>query len=71
MGVNLVSLRSIPESPGASGLRVRPFGSFDRPGRRSAPSRRDLIVITYKHRDQGAKKHKNTQIRSNSQQNLL
>ena len=55
MGVNLVSLRSIPESPGAFGLRVRPFGSFDRPGRRSAPSRRDLIVITYKDRDQSAK----------------
>ena len=57
-GVNLVSLRSTPESPGASSLRVRPSGSSDRPGRRLAPSRRDLFVITYKYRGQSANMHK-------------
>ena len=65
MCVNLVSLRSAPESPGASGLRVRPSGSSDRPGHRPAPSHRDLFVIMYNYRDQSAKVHKTAQIISN------
>ena len=51
MGVTLVTLRSTPESPGASDLRVRPSGSSDRPGRRLVSSRRDLFVVTYNYRD--------------------
>ena len=66
--MNLIGLRSLPGPPGASGLRVRPSrssgcrgspsGSSGRPGRRSTPSRQDLIVITYKYRGQSARMHK-------------
>ena len=81
MGVNLIGLHSLPGPPGASGLRVRPSGSpgcrgspsgsSGRPGRRSTPSHQDLIVITYKHKDQSARMHKSAQIISNSQKNLF
>ena len=71
MGVNLVSPRSTPESPGASDLRVRPSGSAGCSERQSTSSHQDLVVITYKHKDQSARMHKTAQIRSNSQQNLF
>ena len=68
MGMNLIGLRSLPGPPGPSGLRVRPSGSSGcrgspsgssgRPGRRSTPSRQDLVVITYKYRGQSAILHK-------------
>ena len=66
--MNLIGLRSLPGPPGASGLRVRPSGfsgcrgspsgSSGRPGRQSTPPGQDLIVITYKYRDQSARMHK-------------
>ena len=81
MGVNLIGLRSLPCLSRASSLRVRPSGSFGcrgstsgssgRPGRRSTSSHQDLVVITYKHKDQSARMHKTAQIRSNSQQNIF
>jgi len=76
MGVNLVVSRSLPGSPGASSRPVHPpgpsgrvgssSGSSGRPGCWSTPSRRVLIVNTYKHRGQNAKVHKTAQIRSKS-----
>ena len=81
MGMNLIGLRGLPQSltssgrpvrsSGSSGCRGSTSGSSGRPGRRSTPSRQDLVVITFKHKDQSAKKHKSTQIRSNSQQYLF
>ena len=71
MGMNLIGLHSLPGPLGASGLRVHPSGSSGRPGRRSTPPHQDLIVITYKYKDQSARMHKTDQIRSNSQQNLF
>ena len=71
MGVNLIGVRSLPSPPEASGPRVHPSGSSGHLDHRSTPFRRDLVVITYKHKDQSAKMHKNAQIRSNSQQNLF
>ena len=53
--MNLRVLRGLPGSPGTSGLLVRPSGFSGRLGRRSASFRRDLIVITYKHRGQSEK----------------
>ena len=77
MGVNLIVLRNLSGSLRSSGPPVRPprssrhwgspSGSSGRPGRRSTPSHQDLIVITYKHKDQSARMHKSAQIRSNSQ----
>ena len=74
MGVNLIVLRNLSGSSRSSGPPVRPprssrhwgspSGSSGRPGRRSTPPRRDLIVNTYKHRGQSARMHKTTQIRS-------
>ena len=60
MGVNLIGLRSLPGTLGASGLRVRPSGSSGRLGRRSTPPCRDLIVNAYNYRDQSAKMHTTT-----------
>ena len=58
MGVNLIGLRSLPGPPEASGPRVHPSGSSGRLGHRSTPFRWDLVVITYKHKDQRARMHK-------------
>ena len=56
--MNLRVLRGLPGSPGTSGLLVRPSGFSGRLGRRSTPSRQDLVVITYKYMGQSAKMHK-------------
>ena len=53
--MNLRVLHGLPSSPGTSGLLVRPSGFSGRLGRRSDSFRRDLIVITYKHRGQSEK----------------
>ena len=68
MGVDLIGLRGLPWSlmssgcpvrpSGSSGCRGSPSGSSGRPGRRSTPSRQDLVVITYKYMGQSAKMHK-------------
>ena len=81
MGVNLIGLRNLPRSLTSSGRPVRPSGSSGCRGspsgsagcseRRSTSPHQDLVAITYKHKDQSAKMHKNAQIRSNSQQNLF
>ena len=71
MGMNLIGLRSLPGPPGTSGLRVRPSGSSGRPGRRSAPPRQNLIIITYKYRGARCKNAQNRIKKSNSQQNLF
>ena len=79
MGVNLTT-RNHHDLPGASSpghpsgssqRRENPPGSSGSPSSRLTPSRRGLIVITYKDRGQSAKMHKTVQIRSNSQPNLL
>jgi len=64
----LIGLRSLPWSltpssrpvrpSGSSGCRGSPSGSSGRPGRRSTPPHQDLIVITYKYKDQSARMHK-------------
>ena len=66
--MNLIGLRGFPWSLTSSGRPVRPSGSFGcrgspsgssgRPGRRSTPSRQDLIVITYKYRGQSTRMYK-------------
>ena len=68
MGVNLIGLRSLSSPLMSSGLLVCPLGSsrcqgspsrsYGRPGRRSTPSRQDLVIITYKYRGQSARMHK-------------
>ena len=65
MGTNLRVLHGLSGSSGAFGLQVRPSGSFGRPKHRLAASQRDLVVITYKHRDQSARMHKTAQISFN------
>ena len=66
--MNLIGLHGLPWSLTSSGHPVHPSESFEcwgsppgssgPPGRRSTPSRQDLIVTTYKYSGQGARMHK-------------
>ena len=72
MGAILVVTRSLSGSSRACGHPAHPSGSSEhlgstpgsssRPGCRSSSPRKDLIVITHKHRDQSAKIYKIAQI---------